>query len=126
MMDGHNENAIKNLKLMIEQYYPVEKKLYIVSILRSKDYKTVIKLLTQDTDGIFIFTSGNDENRYFSEEELYNEASKYLSKNIYKEDLKLAVNEARNRCKDRVIMIIRQFLCLWRCFKFVLKGKIDL
>ena len=57
MMGGHNENAIKNLKQMIEQYYPNQRKIYIISILKSKDYKTVIKLLTEDKTGIFIFTS---------------------------------------------------------------------
>lgn len=54
---GHNENAIKNFKKMVKQYYQNDKKIYIVSILKSKDYKTVIKLLTEEADGIFIFTS---------------------------------------------------------------------
>lgn len=53
---GHNENAIKNLKKMINQYYSNDKKIYIISILKSKDYKTIIKLLTEEKDSIFIFT----------------------------------------------------------------------
>ena len=69
---GHNENAIKNLKQMLEQYYPNEKKTYIISILKSKDYKTVVKLLTEDKAGKFIFTTGNSETRYVSKEDLYN------------------------------------------------------
>ena len=54
---GHNENAIKNFKEMIKQYYPNDKKIYIISILKSKDYRTVVKLLTEDKNGIFIFTN---------------------------------------------------------------------
>lgn len=113
---GHNENAIKNLKEMINQYYPNEKKIYIISILKSKDYKTVIRLLTEDKSGIFIFTSGNDENRYVAKEELYREAEKYLKQNIYKAELISAINEVKTKCRNEVIMIIRKFLCLWRCY----------
>lgn len=54
---GHNESAIKNLINTINMYYIEKQKIYIVSILKTKDYKTVIKLLTQDKEGIFYFTS---------------------------------------------------------------------
>lgn len=54
---GHNEKAIENLKSMVNLYYPNDKKIYIVSILKSKDYKTVIKLLTEEKNSTFIFTS---------------------------------------------------------------------
>lgn len=42
---------------MINMYYPENKKIYIISILKTKDYKTVIKLLLQEKNSIFIFTS---------------------------------------------------------------------
>lgn len=55
---GHNENAIKNLKYMINMYYEKNKKIYVISLLKSKDYKTVIKLLVEkNKKDIFIFTS---------------------------------------------------------------------
>ncbi len=106
---GHNENAIQNLMSTIRQYYPEKRKIYIISLLKTKDYKTVIRLLSQDKNGVFIFTSGNDENRYVSKETLYQEAQKYLSNNIYKEDLKTAINLARNTYKNEIIMIIGSF-----------------
>ncbi len=56
LMDGHNENAIKNLKNTINEYYPNDEKIYIISILNTKDYKAVIKLLMEEK-GTFIFTS---------------------------------------------------------------------
>lgn len=109
---GHNENAIKNLKKMIEQYYKNDKKIYIISILKTKDYKTAIRLLSEDKDSIFIFTSGNDENRYNSKEDLFSEAKKYLDKNIYTSDLKNAIKYVRENCKDEVIMVVRKLLCI--------------
>ena len=45
---GHNEDAINNLKETIEMYYPNEQKVYILSSLKTKDYKTVVKILTKD------------------------------------------------------------------------------
>lgn len=106
---GHNENAIQNLKSTINQYYPNKRKVYIISLLKTKDYKTVIKLLTEDKEGIFIFTTGNDENKYVAKEELYKEAEKYLKDNIYTKDLKTAINFAKNTYKDEIIMIIGSF-----------------
>lgn len=55
---GHNEDAIKNLKEMLDMYYPSKKRIYIISILKTKDYKKVIDILaSQDRKNIFIFTS---------------------------------------------------------------------
>ena len=104
---GHNENAIKNLRKMVNQYYEKDEKIYIVSILKSKDYKTVIKLLAEEKNSIFIFTSGNDANRYVSKEELYNEAKKYL-KEAYMCDLKEAIKKAKEY-KNKVIMVVGSF-----------------
>ncbi len=106
---GHNEDAIKNLINTINMYYPKDRKIYILSILKTKDYKTVIKLLTADKDGIFIFTTGNDPEKYVSKEDLYEEARKYLDKNIFKEDLKDAVKLAKDKYKNDVIMITGSF-----------------
>lgn len=93
IFDGaHNEPAIRNLKDSIELYYGENKKCYVVSILKRKDYKKMIQLLMEDKNSEFIFTSGNDINRYASSEELYNVAKTYNnSKNIKKMDLEEAI-----------------------------------
>ena len=106
---GHNEGAINNLINTINMYYPKERKVYIVSLLKTKDYKTVIKNLSKDKDGIYIFTTGNDSNRYHAKETLYEEAKKYLKENIYKEELKDAINIAKEKYSTDVIMIIGSF-----------------
>lgn len=76
--DGaHNEPAIENLKSMINMYYSNFKRVYIVSILKRKSYESMIRLLLQDEEAEFIFTSGNNSEKYVSGEELYNVATKY-------------------------------------------------
>ena len=79
--------------------------LYIISLLKTKDYKTIIKNICKEKDSIFIFTSGNDKKRYVSKERLYKEAKKYLNDvNMYKYELKDAINickKAYNRTKNR-------------------------
>lgn len=109
---GHNENAIKNFKENVDNYYKNDKRIYIVSILKRKDYKKAIKLLTEDKEAGFIFTSGNDINKYATKEELYKEATKYLNKNIYKLELKEAIKTVLEKDKDVVIFVIRKFLCV--------------
>lgn len=107
---GHNENAINNLKENINNYFTNYKKVFIVSILKTKDYKTIIKNLCEDKESIFIFTSGNDNKRYVSKDKLYKEAKKYLNDiNMYKENLKDAVNIAKKAYSDRAILIIGSF-----------------
>lgn len=79
--DGaHNEQAIKNLQNTINMQYSKAKKIYIISILKRKDYSSMLKLLSNDQEAIYIFTSGNDFKEYTPKEILYQEALKYLPK----------------------------------------------
>ncbi len=53
---GHNEDAIYNLRETINMYYPEAQKVYILSSLKTKDYKTVVRILTQDQNrNIFLY-----------------------------------------------------------------------
>ena len=92
--DGaHNEPAIENLISNIEMYYKNNKKAYIISILKSKDYESMLKQLVKDKDAVFIFTSGNDSQRYVAKEELYKTARKYTNnEKLYMKDLEEALN----------------------------------
>jgi len=110
---GHNEAAIQNLKETIKMHYSKEKKVYIISILKTKDYKTVIKELMEDTESIFIFTDGTkvkDEVKCYVEKEvLYEEALKYRNKNMYMSSLDDALNKAKDDYKDYTIFVIGSF-----------------
>lgn len=109
--DGaHNEPAIKNLKNTINMYHKEDKKIYIISILNTKDYKTILKLLCDDLDAIYIFTTGNDSSRYIEKEELLNVAKTYLkSSNMYAWDLEQAIEEVKNKYEDYTTFIIGSF-----------------
>lgn len=107
---GHNENAIKNLKENIKQYYNNKKHIYIISILKTKDYENILMQLSEDKEAIFFLTSGKDEKRYVSKEELYNKAKKYInSSNLFLESLEEAVNIAKKNYEERIIFIVGSF-----------------
>jgi len=94
----------------MEMYYKNHKKVNIISILKTKDYKTVVKKLCIDKEAIFIFTDGNDKNRYVAKEVLYNEAKGYLYKDdIYKLEILDAIEYAKNKYCDRAIFIVGSF-----------------
>ena len=109
--DGaHNAPAIKNLQEMVQMYYKNFKRTYIISILKTKDYNEMLKLLAEDKDAKFILTSGNDEERYVSKEDLEKSAKKYIkAEQIYKMDLKNAVKEAMKSSQDIVTLIVGSF-----------------
>ena len=78
---GHNEQAINNLKNTIKMYYKNYKKVFIISILKRKDYNKMLELLIKDDENsTFIFTSGNSEERYTTGQELL-ETAKIYKKN---------------------------------------------
>lgn len=105
---GHNENAIKNLIGTLNQYYSKRDKVFIISILKTKDYKTIIENLLKQ-EGIFVFTSGNDKNRYISKEDLFEVATKYKTQNIFTYELKDAINKSLTEYKDKLICVIGSF-----------------
>lgn len=106
---GHNENAIQNLKNTIQRQYPDQKKVFIFSILQTKDYATVLKELLEDQESIFIMTSGNQEGKFVNQEILYQEASRYRRHNLYAFDLKEAIHLAKRNYSNSIIFIIGSF-----------------
>ncbi len=77
--DGaHNTPAMENLQSMVAMYYSDFDRVYIVSILKSKDYRKMLKILASDKEGKFIFTSGNDAERYVDGNTLYECMKEYV------------------------------------------------
>lgn len=109
--DGaHNEPAIKNFRNSVSMYYKNEKKVYIVSILKTKDYKTIIKELVKGENSSFIFTDGNSKERYVAKEELFQEAKKYSQiNNLYKLDLSEAICKIKEDFRDYVTFVVGSF-----------------
>lgn len=106
---GHNEEAILNFINTVNTYYKEKEKIYIISILKSKDYKTILKYLLKDENSTFIFTNGNDEERYVSSKELY-ETAKRITKNeqLYQKKLKEAILYAKSQ-KNKVSFVVGSF-----------------
>lgn len=106
---GHNEEAILNFINTVNTYYKKEEKIYIISILKSKDYKTVLKYLLKDENSTFIFTSGNSEERYVSSIELYETAKKITnSEKLYKKTLEDAILYAQGQV-EKVSFVVGSF-----------------
>lgn len=109
--DGaHNEPAIRNLQDMVKMYYSEFQRVYIISILKRKDYKTMLRLLAEDSNAKFVFTSGNDESRYTPKDELFEYMKQFITSNrIYKNDLNEAIKNAMNSEKNTVNLVIGSF-----------------
>lgn len=109
--DGaHNEPAIKNLQDMIKMYYTKMKRVYIISILKRKDYNKMLKLIAEDKEAVFILTSGNNSETYASSDELYECMKQFADINkIYKKTLDDAIDEAMNSDLSTANFIIGSF-----------------
>lgn len=111
IFDGaHNEPAIRNLLEMVDMYYLKNKRVYIISILKRKDYKKMLEMLATDKEATFIMTSGNDANRYTSSDELYECMKEYVEDDrIYKAELKNALQKAMKESSNTVSLVIGSF-----------------
>lgn len=106
--DGaHNKTAIENLVKTIDMYYKDYKRLYVISILKRKDYESMLKLLLEDRDAIFLLTSGSGE-IFVSGEELYETSEKYKWPNqkIYVKNFDEAIEfvmREKNNCVNFIV-----------------------
>lgn len=123
--DGaHNEPAIKNLQDMVKMYYEKKKRIYIISILKRKDYNKMLELLAEDKDALFILTSGNNQNSYASKDELYECMKKLVDSNkLYKKNLDDAIIDAMNSDFNTVNFIIGSFYTYGTVVDIIKKNK---
>ena len=94
---GHNEQAIQNLKETIDLYYKKEKKIFIISVLKSKDYKTILDEMIEE-ESIYIFTNGNDKKIYTDNHLMYTYA-RHMNQNVEIHDMEL--EKAVQFCKGK-------------------------
>lgn len=106
--DGaHNEPALKDLLNTVNMYYPEKKRRYIISILKRKNYRKVLELLSKDANAVFVVTSGNDPKRYASSDELYEYMKDYVETDkICKQDLETAIHSAMNGDSNIVNLVV--------------------
>jgi len=100
IFDGaHNENAIDNFISITKDLYKNCQKTFVVSIIKTKDYKTILeKLLTAFPDSTYIFTSGNNLEKFLSSDILFEEATRILpnNKNLYTDNFKEAISSLQS------------------------------
>lgn len=111
LFDGaHNVPAIQNLQSMIDMYYIDSAKVYIVSILKRKDYTKMVELLMQDKNATFIFTSGIDDTRYVSGTELFKIAQNFkTNQELIIKNLDEAIKYVMENCKNCVTFFVGSF-----------------
>ena len=109
--DGaHNKPAMQNLINSVNMYYKNNKKVFIVSILKTKDYKGMLGELLQDKKATYIFTSGNSKERYVQGEVLANTAKEIMKEaNIQVKNLKDSICYSVKNYKDSTIFIVGSF-----------------
>lgn len=111
IFDGaHNKPAIENFIKSVEMYYKNQNKVYIISILKTKDYKMILKQLLKDEKSVFIFTDGNDRKIYVSKEELLETAKEYTNnEKLYSQDLEEAVDFSKENYINDIIFFVGSF-----------------
>ena len=118
---GHNELAIKNFINSVNMYYKDTKKVFIISLLRSKDYKNIVKVnyATYDDDNIYIFTNGNSEERYWNNKVLSEEAIRLNGKNVSAINLNEAIKKSLHEYKDYTIFVVGSFYIYGDVIKYI-------
>ena len=111
IFDGaHNEPAIMNLLDISKKYYSDSKRVYIVSILKRKDYKKMLEILSKDENATFILTEGNNTDRFATKDELYRCMKEYIKEErIQKKDLDDAIQYAMTEKNNSVFFVIGSF-----------------
>lgn len=66
---------------MVKMYFPKMKRVYIISILKRKDYNEMLKLIAEDEDAVFVLTSGNNSEIYATSDELFECMKQYTEMN---------------------------------------------
>ena len=91
-------------------YYNNFQRVYIISILKRKDYRTMLKLLAKDSNAMFVLTSGNDEDRYALKEDLFECMKEFVDiDRISKKELRDAISDAMKSQDNTVNLVVGSF-----------------
>lgn len=109
--DGaHNEPAMENLQSMVSMYYSEFERVYIVSILKSKDYRRMLGILAKDVEARFVLTSGNDAERYVAAEDLFECMREYVDEGrVCTMTLEDAIIGTKNSDENTVNLVVGSF-----------------
>lgn len=127
IFDGaHNKPAIENFVNTVNMYYKNNSKVYIISILNSKDYDMILKNLLKEDKSVFIFTDGNNKESYVAKEELLKTAKKYTENSkLYVYELKEAIDFACKNYENDVVFFVGSFYIYGTIQKLLKEDKDD-
>lgn len=97
--DGaHNENAALRLKESLQNYFTKPKFIYIMGVLKDKEYEKIINIMAPMTELVYVFAPKNE--RALSAEELKSVWEKHNKKVLIVEDVKMALEQAIHQYRD--------------------------
>lgn len=110
IFDGaHNENAMKNFVETVNSLFPSENKTFLVSIITTKDYKTVLEILLNSFQYCkFIFTNGTIEDKFFKAQVLYDYAKSLETTNNL--ELVSDFDQGIQKLNNEINFIVRKLL----------------
>ena len=99
ILDGaHNENAAVRLKESLQKYFTKPQFIYIMGVLKDKEYEKIIDIMAPMTELVYVFAPKNE--RALSAKELELAWSKYHKQVIVMESAKEALEAARKAYRD--------------------------
>ena len=110
--DGaHNPQAIENLIKNINQYYSNNKKVFVISILTTKDHKSMVNLLAREyQDAEFYFTSGSNDPKYVNAKDLEGDIDVDIDSHIENlETILGTIMKDYKDAKDTVVFVVGSF-----------------
>ena len=100
----------------------VQRTIYIISILNSKDYDMILKNLLKEDKSVFIFTDGNNKESYVAKEELLKTAKKYTENSkLCAYELKEAIDFVCENYENDVVFFVGSFY-IYGTVQKLLKG----
>lgn len=112
VFDGaHNLPAVENFWENVQDYYPEGEKVLVVSILKKKDCRGILRVLLRE--GVeYVFTTGNDSEIYTAGEELVKLAKEIKPEGRYRAaDLREVLGEikAGKETKGKTVFVVGSF-----------------
>ncbi|SEP65542.1 dihydrofolate synthase / folylpolyglutamate synthase [Lachnospiraceae bacterium RM5] len=120
---GHNPEAIKYVRESIKIYFTKKKIVYIIGVLKDKDFEKILEKTAEFADEIITITPP-DNNRALDGEILKNTAKKYNKNVLFEDDIIKALDSAKNFAGDEgVIFVYGSLSYIGKIKENLLKGQ---
>lgn len=101
---GHNIQCVEHVTDYFNSHYADKKKIYIAGFMKDKEYKDMIKVLSENADMLYLVPVSNE--RSLSFKELTDEVKKYNINVKVMESLNEAFLTAKNMCDEESVICI--------------------